>query len=962
MRFRLAILAFVAVTPAAVLALYTGLEQRRLGGEAARAEALRISHLVAANQDALLQGARGLLSTFTHFSRFRGGASPECDALAADLLQDFPWFTAITVALTNGDVYCSAIPIDEPVNLGDRFYFQEALRTRGFAVGDYVIGRITGQPILPLAQPILDEEGTPIAMIVAPISLEWLSQLIAQLQVPEGASILVIDRSGRILARHPDPESWVGETVPDHPIAQAIAGGAAEGTVEGTGVDGVARLYGFTSLSDPAAGGTVSVGLPASLAYAEANRALTLTLVFLAAGLVLALLLSQAVSSGLVLRPVRGLLSATRRLSQGDLSARSGISAGRGELSELAQAFDDMASRLEARRAEIEATNRDLQGVNRALRALSECNQALVRQTREDHLLHAVCRIMVEVAGYRMAWVGLAEDDEKKTVIPAAQAGFEDGYLTQAQITWADVEGGRGTAGAAIRTGQVVVAHEILTDPASAAWREEALRRGYASSIALPLKRNGNAFGALNIYASEANAFDENEISFLEKVAGDLAYGVLSVRTREAREAAETALRRSAERLSNLHRIDQSILAAGSLEAIAQAAVAEVRRMTSACRAGLVLFDPDAREGVFMAVDMAAARTSVGKGLRLPLAALDPDGTVRRGEVYHVKDLASPGKHGTLAEALFDEGVREYVRVPLMAEGSVLGALSVGGERPSSFGAEAISILREVADQLAVALRQAQLHDQVRLHAEELEERVRRRTVELQEINAELEAFAHTVSHDLRAPLRAMQGFAVALLEDVGGRLGEEGSEYARRIRSAAERMDRLILDLLAYSRLSRVELRPRPVSLDRLLAAAVEQLEADILEKGAQIHVDEPLPNVLGQREILLQVLVNLLSNALKFVPPGTIPQVRVWAESRHRTIRLWVEDNGIGIAPEHHERIFGVFERLHGQEAYPGTGVGLAIVRKAVTRLGGRVGLESEVGTGSRFWFELPTVGEDR
>jgi signal transduction histidine kinase len=207
-----------------------------------------------------------------------------------------------------------------------------------------------------------------------------------------------------------------------------------------------------------------------------------------------------------------------------------------------------------------------------------------------------------------------------------------------------------------------------------------------------------------------------------------------------------------------------------------------------------------------------------------------------------------------------------------------------------------------------------------------------------------------------------MQGFAVALLEDLGDRLGEKGTEYASRIRGAAERMDRLILDLLAYSRLSRMELKLQEVNLGEVVATAVDQLEVETQEAGKRVRVDGPLPDVLGQREILLQVVLNLLSNALKFVSEGTMPQVRVWAEPRHGAVRLWVEDNGIGIAPAHQERIFHVFERLHGVEQYPGTGVGLAIVRKAVSRLGGSSGLESEVGRGSRFWIELRAVEASR
>jgi PAS domain S-box-containing protein len=229
----------------------------------------------------------------------------------------------------------------------------------------------------------------------------------------------------------------------------------------------------------------------------------------------------------------------------------------------------------------------------------------------------------------------------------------------------------------------------------------------------------------------------------------------------------------------------------------------------------------------------------------------------------------------------------------------------------------------------------------------------------LQETNAELDAFAYTISHDLRAPLRALQGFAQALREDYADRLDETGKEYAGRLVAAAHRMDGLIQDLLAYSRLSRTDIQLRPVNLDTVLTDVQTQLQTIIQERRAQITVEQPLPTVLGHAPTLAHVLANLVTNALKFVEKGVSPHVAIRADSNNGRVRVWVEDNGIGIAPEHQERIFRVFERLHGIEAYPGTGVGLAIVRKGVERMGGRSGVESEVGKGSRFWIELPESG---
>lgn len=249
---------------------------------------------------------------------------------------------------------------------------------------------------------------------------------------------------------------------------------------------------------------------------------------------------------------------------------------------------------------------------------------------------------------------------------------------------------------------------------------------------------------------------------------------------------------------------------------------------------------------------------------------------------------------------------------------------------------------------------------EIRLLAESLEQRVILRTAQLEEANQALQGFAYSVSHDLRAPLRAMQGFSEALLEDYGDRLDETGREYSRRIVAAAERMDRLIGDLLAYSRVSRAEMPPQVVSLGAVLGEARQEVETAALQRNGEIRIEGTLPPVRAHRPTLVQVLVNLLNNALTFVAPGTEPRVRVWAEPRNGRVRLWIEDNGIGIAPEHQERIFGVFERLHGIESYPGTGVGLAIVRKGLERMGGQAGVVSAPGAGSRFWIELPRAEE--
>ncbi len=252
------------------------------------------------------------------------------------------------------------------------------------------------------------------------------------------------------------------------------------------------------------------------------------------------------------------------------------------------------------------------------------------------------------------------------------------------------------------------------------------------------------------------------------------------------------------------------------------------------------------------------------------------------------------------------------------------------------------------------ALREAQ--EALREHADQLERRVEERTAKLQETVQSLDSFCYSIAHDLRAPLRGMTGLSTALLEDYSRVLDGVGQDYARRIVRAGLHMDRLIQDLLAYGRLSHEEVSCSAVDLSAHLQLVLAQMAAEIEAHQAVIEAPLPLPSVWAHPTVLNQVLINLITNAIKFVGEAVHPHVRIRAEDRGESIRLHVQDNGIGIPADHHERIFRVFERLHNTDRFPGTGIGLAIVRKGIERMDGRLGLTSEPGKGSCFWIELP------
>ena len=267
------------------------------------------------------------------------------------------------------------------------------------------------------------------------------------------------------------------------------------------------------------------------------------------------------------------------------------------------------------------------------------------------------------------------------------------------------------------------------------------------------------------------------------------------------------------------------------------------------------------------------------------------------------------------------------------------------GQLTESFN-QMLTQIQENREQLRAA------HKQIQMHARDLEKIVAERTARLQDTIGELEAFSYSVSHDMRAPLRAMSRYAEVLLTDAGPKLKDCEKHYLERIVASAKRLDALIQDALTYSRVCQAQLELKPVDLGPLIHGIIEQYPALHPDK-ADIDCKTPLLPVLGHDASLTQVLANLLVNAVKFVKPGTRPDVVVWTEAIHSEVRICVRDNGIGIAAEDQQRIFGMFARIHSENLYEGTGIGLAIVRKAAERMGGTSGVESELGKGSTFWI---------
>lgn len=358
-----------------------------------------------------------------------------------------------------------------------------------------------------------------------------------------------------------------------------------------------------------------------------------------------------------------------------------------------------------------------------------------------------------------------------------------------------------------------------------------------------------------------------------------------------------------------------------------------------------MVWNEKAAAGALCAVQ-SAREVKLGIGARLPLEAFGGD-AVRQGQVHMVKDVLELSS-APYIEALKAEGLRSWINVPLISQGELIGTLNLGWANAGAVAAEHVDIAREVADSLAIAIQQARLHEQVQHHAAELEQRVAERT-------AELEAFSYSVSHDLRTPLLTIDGFSKMLLEEHSRKLDTEAKRLLSVICTNVQNMGLLIDDLLAFSRLGRQEMRPAEINMGELAGAVFEDLKSLASDRQVKFKLKE-LPPAFGDQTMMRQVFVNLLSNALKFARSREVAVIEVGAAVEGDENVYHVKDNGVGFDMKYASKLFGVFQRLHTDEEFAGTGVGLAFVQRIIQRHGGRVWAEAQVDQGATIYFTLP------
>jgi signal transduction histidine kinase len=375
LRFRLMTFVLIAALPALGLTLFTGFEQRKQAAHEAQQEALRMARFAALNQKSIIESTKGFLIALAHIQSLEAGGIQDCRNVFSHLQEvHYPFYTGFYIADLEGNVLCNAPPEEEPEVLNECIFYQEILRNKEFVLSEYHFCNRTGKPVISLKYPILDANEVFVGVASAGIDLTWFNQLAAEVNLPAGAKLTVLDQSGVILAHYPDPGNWIGEPFPDRALHELMIS-QVDGTTDALGTDGIQNIYAFTPLLSTEGNVFVTISIPTKVAYAEADQTMMRNLVLLGGATGLALLAAWVLGEAFVLRKTRTLVAATQRLASGNLDTRANVSYDEGEIGQLAQSFDQMAASLEQREIErqqaesamkeyaeeLERSNRDLQ-------------------------------------------------------------------------------------------------------------------------------------------------------------------------------------------------------------------------------------------------------------------------------------------------------------------------------------------------------------------------------------------------------------------------------------------------------------------------------------------------------------------------------------------------------------------------------------------------------------------------
>ena len=546
------------------------------------------------------------------------------------------------------------------------------------------------------------------------------------------------------------------------------------------------------------------------------------------------------------------------------------------------------------------AAERHIAMLQRLYLAIHSANRAVILAVSESEMLERICATCTEY-GFALAWVGM---EREGVVRPVVVSGFGAEYIQGLRITTdPDDPSSHGATGTAFRTQTKAIFNDFMADPRNWPWRERAEHFGWASSAAFPLFRLGKCVGALTLYSGTIGQFGPEEIDVLTELAENISFALDRFAADSRRRTLEVEVEKSEARFRFLFE--------NMVEGFAY------------CR----LMFQDGRPSDFTYLSVNRAFETL---------------TGLKDVVGRVVSEVIPGIHQTNPELLESYASVALGGAPIKME-SYLPELDIWFS-VSAYGA---------GDNCFVAV-----FDNI-TERKRAQETIQRTVDELSRSNAELERFAYVASHDLQEPVRSVVSYAQLLARRYGGQLGPDGDEYIRFLVEGAKRMGALVRDLLSYSRVGAAKRPFGLVDMGAVVAAAQANLAAAIAESGTVVTVGH-LAHVIGDDALLIELVQNLLHNAIKFQRDGVPPAIRVECVTLGGEKVFMVRDNGIGIDGEYFEKIFVMFQRLHTQDHYAGTGIGLAVCKKIVENHGGRIWVESAPGQGASFFFTLAITSD--
>ena len=613
-----------------------------------------------------------------------------------------------------------------------------------------------------------------------------------------------------------------------------------------------------------------------------------------------------------------------------------------GDVEQILFALEDWTKQVE--------TQKRLESINRSLSVLKDVNQILIREQDEPVFLQKMCDVLIREGGYKMAWVGFPEADSSR-ILPAAHAGDEQGYLETGSFSVsADEATGKGPTGQAFRTRKPVAERNIASSETFSPWKSEALKRGYASALSLPLVYGEQVLGTLNIYSRGRDCFDERETALLQEMADDVAYGLANLRLRRQQETARRELEKSEQRLLLHNRIGEFFLAESEHGPYPR--VLDVILQYFGCQYGFIgyidrdgnLFCPT------MTWDISEKCKMEDKAPLFPRdawAGVWGKALIEKTPRYSNRLLNLPAGHIALKNAL---------AAPLLNKGELVGLIAVA-HRETEFNDSDRDYLESLANYIA-PIMQARL-EQSRTYEDLLEAKER-----AEESNRMKSEFLANMSHEIRTPLNGILGM-LQLLQTMD--LEDEGREYVQVAVTSSRRLNRLLTDVLDLAKIEagKLDIREEEFEFSDVMHSVRDIFTQVARRKEIEFNLDwsPKIPHrLVGDSGRVTQLIFNLVGNALKFTEEGRVDvnaYMYPYAKGAYDCRILFViSDTGCGIPDEAQTRIFDTFTQSDSsmERKFEGAGLGLALVKKILLLLGGTLAVDSADGEGTTVYMSVP------